>query len=75
MYKCHYPNEQVLTCRGAKQSPLFAQLAAQGAFFRDVSGFESADWFAAKGAQPDAAPHEEGLHRRQVQRLLHLDHA
>ena len=23
---------------------------------------------AAKGAQPDAAPHEEGLHRRQVQR-------
>ena len=22
VYKCHYPNESVKTCRGAKQSPL-----------------------------------------------------
>jgi len=49
VYKCHYPNDSYETCRGAKQSPLYSQLSQQGAFFREVSGFESADWFAWPG--------------------------
>jgi len=52
VYKCHYPNDTVKTARGARQSPLYNRLKARGAYFRDVSGFESADWFTLDGAPP-----------------------
>jgi 4-methylaminobutanoate oxidase (formaldehyde-forming) len=46
VYQCHYPNRSMTTARGAKVSPLHDRLAARGAFFRDVSGWEGADWYA-----------------------------
>ncbi len=52
VYKCHYPTHTMLTARGAKQSPVHDRLAARGAFFRDVSGWEGADWYAPPGIEP-----------------------
>jgi 4-methylaminobutanoate oxidase (formaldehyde-forming) len=56
VYQCHYPNRSMQTARGAKRSPIHERLAAQGAFFKDVSGWEGADWFAGSGqvANPGA---------------------
>jgi 4-methylaminobutanoate oxidase (formaldehyde-forming) len=56
VYKCHYPTKSMLTARGAKTSALHDRLAAQGAYFRDVSGWESPDWYAGPGTQPDPGP-------------------
>ena len=53
VYACHYPNRQVATARGARRSPVHDRLAAQRACFRDVSGWEAADWYAPPGAEPD----------------------
>jgi 4-methylaminobutanoate oxidase (formaldehyde-forming) len=52
VYKCHYPTKSPETARGAKRSPLHERLAARGAYFRDVSGWESPDWFAPPGVAP-----------------------
>jgi len=52
VYKCHYPHRPMETARDAKRSPLYDRLAARGAFFRDVSGWEMADWFAPEGVEP-----------------------
>jgi len=49
VYKCHYPTKSPETARGAKKSPFHDRLAAAGAYFRDVSGYESADWYAPAG--------------------------
>ena len=56
VYACHYPNRSMATARGAKRSPLHERLADQGAMFRDVSGWESADWYAGAGNVPDPGP-------------------
>ncbi len=56
VYTCHYPFKPMKTARDAKRSPLYERLAAQGAFFRDVSGWESADWFAGPGVTPEFGP-------------------
>ncbi len=54
VYKCHYPTRSPLTARGAKKSPLHDRLAARGASFRDVSGWEGADWYdRARAAEPE----------------------
>ncbi len=45
VYQCHYPTRSMTTARGAKQSPFYDRLAARGAYFRDVSGWEGADWY------------------------------
>jgi 4-methylaminobutanoate oxidase (formaldehyde-forming) len=49
VYKCHYPTYVMQTARGAKLSPIHDRLAARGAYFRDVSGWEGADWYAPPG--------------------------
>jgi 4-methylaminobutanoate oxidase (formaldehyde-forming) len=49
VYKCHYPTMTSATARGVKKSPFYDRLAAQGAWFRDVSGWEGADWYAPAG--------------------------
>ncbi|MBI5088796.1 MAG: aminomethyl transferase family protein, partial [Actinobacteria bacterium] len=41
---------------GAKRSPLHDRLAAEGAHFKDVSGWEGADWYAGPGVTPDPGP-------------------
>jgi glycine cleavage system aminomethyltransferase T/glycine/D-amino acid oxidase-like deaminating enzyme len=49
VYQCHYPYKSMQTARGAKKSPFYDRLKNQGAYFRDVSGWECADWYAPKG--------------------------
>jgi len=49
VYQCHYPTRSMETARGAKKSPFYDRLAALGAYFRDVSGWEGADWYAGPG--------------------------
>lgn len=52
VYACHYPTRTHTTARDAKRSVLHAQLAAAGAYFRDVSGWESPDWYTPPGHPP-----------------------
>lgn len=52
VYQCHYPTRSMQTARGARRSPLHDRLVARGAYFRDVSGWEGADWYAPDGAEP-----------------------
>jgi 4-methylaminobutanoate oxidase (formaldehyde-forming) len=52
VYQCHYPTRSMETARGAKKSPFYDRLAARGAYFRDVSGWEGADWYAGPGKTP-----------------------
>ena len=59
VYKCHYPHYAKTTARNVKLSPLHARQEALGAYFRDVSGWEGADWYA--GAGQDPAPLAEKL--------------
>jgi 4-methylaminobutanoate oxidase (formaldehyde-forming) len=54
VYQCHYPTRSMQTARGAKKSPLHERLAARGAYFKDVSGWEGADWYAPPGVEPKA---------------------
>jgi 4-methylaminobutanoate oxidase (formaldehyde-forming) len=49
VYQCHYPTRSMATARDARRSPLHDRLAARGAYFKDVSGWESADWYAPPG--------------------------
>lgn len=52
VYQCHYPTRSLQTARNAKQSPFYDRLAARGAYFRDVSGWEGADYYAGPGMKP-----------------------
>lgn len=53
VYKCHYPTKSYETARGAKRSPFHDRLAAAGAYFKDVSGWESPDWYAPAGVKAE----------------------
>lgn len=52
VYQCHYPTRSMQTARGCKQSAIHDRLAAQGAYFKDVSGWEGPDWYAPPGVEP-----------------------
>ena len=52
VYQTHYPGRAMATARGVRRSPLHDRLAAAGAYFRDVSGWEGADWYAPSGIEP-----------------------
>ena len=60
VYATHYPGRSMRTARGAKLSPLHSRLAGQRAFFRDVSGWEGADWYAPEGSIPAGTAPEAG---------------
>jgi len=51
VYQCHYPDKSWETARDARRSPFHDRLAAQGAYFRDVSGWESPAWYAPEGQE------------------------
>ncbi len=53
VYATHYPHRPTKTARGARLSPVHARLAERGACFRDVSGWEGADWYAPEGVKPE----------------------
>jgi len=52
VYKCHYPTMTPMTARGVKTSAIHDRLVAARAYFRDVSGWEGADWYAPPGFEP-----------------------
>jgi 4-methylaminobutanoate oxidase (formaldehyde-forming) len=56
VYKCHYPTMSLGTARGVRKSPFHERLAAAGAYFKEVSGWESPDWFGEPGSEPDPGP-------------------
>jgi glycine cleavage system aminomethyltransferase T/glycine/D-amino acid oxidase-like deaminating enzyme len=53
VYATHYPHRPTKTARGARLSPVHDRLAARRACFRDVSGWEGADWYAPEGVEPE----------------------
>lgn len=53
VYAAHLPGRSMQTARGIRRSPLHDRLVEQGAYFRDVSGWEGADWFAGPGRTAD----------------------
>jgi 4-methylaminobutanoate oxidase (formaldehyde-forming) len=52
VYACHFPDRSPVTARGARKSPFHDRLAAKGAYFRDVSGWECPGWYAPEGHEP-----------------------
>jgi heterotetrameric sarcosine oxidase gamma subunit len=56
VYQCHFPMRSLQSARGAKKSAIYDRLAARGAYFRDVSGWEGADWYSPLGPDPDPGP-------------------
>jgi 4-methylaminobutanoate oxidase (formaldehyde-forming) len=49
LYADHFPYRQMTTARGVRRSPLHGALAARGAVFGEVAGWERANWFAEPG--------------------------
>lgn len=52
LYAMHWPFRQAETARGVRKSTLHDRLAAAGACFGEVLGFERANWFAMPGMDP-----------------------
>ena len=55
VYQTHFPGRSMQSARGVKRSPLHDRLAAVGAYFTDVSGWESPAWYAPAGESPHIA--------------------
>src|SRR5579863_6529783 len=53
LYADHFPYRQYASARGIRQSPLHERLAAHGACFGEMAGWERANWFAAPGSNPE----------------------
>ncbi len=53
VYKCHYPHLSLTSARDVRRSPFHDRLAAAGAYFKEVSGWESPDWYGTAGTTPD----------------------
>ncbi len=53
VYAAHYPSRSMQSARGVKRSPIHDRLVENRAYFRDVSGWEGADWYAPEGMKPE----------------------
>lgn len=53
LYDMHWPFRQVESARGVRRSPLHHRLAAEGACFGELAGWERANWFAPPGVKPE----------------------
>ena len=51
VYASHYPNRQMRTARNVLVSRLHERLAAAGAHFVEVSGWESPGWYVPEGVE------------------------
>ncbi|MES2916046.1 MAG: FAD-dependent oxidoreductase [Pseudomonadota bacterium] len=51
LYADHFPYRQMATSRGIRRSPIHDHLAARGAVFGEVAGWERANWFATEGQE------------------------
>jgi len=52
LYAMHWPHQQPTTARDVRRSVLHDRLAARGACFGVVMGWERANWYAAPGTEP-----------------------
>jgi 4-methylaminobutanoate oxidase (formaldehyde-forming) len=52
LYAMHWPFRQPATARGVRLSPLHDRLAARGACFGVVMGWERPNWYATTGMEP-----------------------
>jgi glycine cleavage system T protein len=52
LYAMHWPYRQAESARGVRKSALHDRLAAAGACFGEVAGFERANWFGVPGSAP-----------------------
>ena len=52
LYAMHWPFQQPVTARDVRKSVLHDRLAARGACFGEVMGWERANWYAAPGQEP-----------------------
>ncbi|MFO1151362.1 MAG: FAD-dependent oxidoreductase [Alsobacter sp.] len=52
LYAMHWPYYQYRTSRGVRRSTLHDRLAAAGACFGEVSGWERPNWYALPGQEP-----------------------
>ncbi|NKB59961.1 MAG: FAD-dependent oxidoreductase [Alphaproteobacteria bacterium] len=53
LYAMHWPFRQPDTARGARRSPIHEKLAAEGACFGTLFGWERPNWFAPNGTTPE----------------------
>ncbi len=53
LYAMHWPGRQYATARPARLSPLHERLAARGACFAELAGWERPGWFGAPGTRPE----------------------
>jgi glycine cleavage system aminomethyltransferase T/glycine/D-amino acid oxidase-like deaminating enzyme len=49
LYADHFPYRQKATARGVRRTPFHDRLAANGAVFGELSGWERANWYAKPG--------------------------
>lgn len=56
VYAAHTPGIELTSARGEFTSPVHDRLVAEGALLRDVSGWESAAWYAGRGQTPTDKP-------------------
>ena len=52
LYDMHWPFRQYETSRGVRRSPLHDRVAAAGACFGEMAGWERANWYAPAGVEP-----------------------
>jgi 4-methylaminobutanoate oxidase (formaldehyde-forming) len=52
LYALHWPNRQNETARHVRRSPFYERLAAHGACFGAVAGWERPEWYAPEGVEP-----------------------
>jgi 4-methylaminobutanoate oxidase (formaldehyde-forming) len=52
LYAMHWPFRQPETARGVRRSAIHDRLAARGACFGEMAGWERANWFAPTGVEP-----------------------
>ncbi|PRY62888.1 4-methylaminobutanoate oxidase (formaldehyde-forming) [Knoellia remsis] len=55
-YAAHTPGAELRSGRGMFVSPVLDEMVAAGAWLRDVSGWESADWYAGDGEVAELMP-------------------
>jgi len=52
LYAMHWPDRQYASARPARLSPLHERLAARGACFSELAGWERPGWFSEPGSTP-----------------------
>ena len=53
LYGMHWPYRQTETARPVRRTPFHERVAAHGACFGEVAGWERTNWYAPKGVKPE----------------------